>query len=1077
MSAPITFIAPPPNLHLHHANGWTIPPIDGSLGVPELYDFHYAHNPTHPVFVYAKPDGSGLVHIRFAELVPAAHRAGWFVTRITNYDHSASPHVRPCVAVLAASDTITFFTTFIGMLRAHLLMTARPTHVFVSADAAMRELLVESMKLLELDEEDKPRVAKMPVYEDIYTGTEELQLPPRPHDLDATRIIVHSSGSTSFPKPIHWNDRTCGQAAMAPWYGKRNHVGKVFAAHCVAMYHGIGINFMNWIATTGLTLAVFPPSSPATVPSFDNVWEGAVATGPAYVFAPPVFFEIWGQDLQKVTFLKRLEGGLVFGGAPLSKATGHYLAEEGCTLYSLYGITEAGVLCSFFPESPGMDWEYIAINPALSTVFAPQEDGTFELIVISKPYTEIHIVNTRWDKEDAYATNDIFIPHPTSKARWKLIGRKDDQLTLSTGEKTNPTPLEVILHQDPYVAAALMFGRGRFQNGILIQLKPQFMFEVGDEGSIVKYRSLIWPSIEKMNEFAPSHSRIFKEMIIFADPSKPFSFNAKGAPRRSIVLADYDREIEALYKSVQEQIVEEHPLVWTLEASLAFVRTIVNKNLHHPAKDDDDIFECGCDSLQATWIRNTITHALRDRDPAKARSIGTNFVYEHPRISSIADFLAERPHRNYRESVQAMTAMLDKLASPGSFSRVAIPMPAGVLSSIYNTVSFYSPVKFFFPSGDVVLVTGTTGGLGAATLAKLLESSSVRKIYALNRPVKGSGKSLLERQKHAFKSKGYDGALASSSKVVLLEADITEDGLGVDTSLEREIRHSVTHIIHIAWRVDFNLTLSSYDNILKAMRTLVDLALTSPRPRRPRFIFTSSVGVLQRVPPGVSIPEKRLDDPEIAVGQGYSESKWIGEEMLHRAARETSLRPLILRVGQIAGGVNGGWNPSDWVPAIVKSSISLGCLPRFHGQCSWLPLDVAANAILELCHSIEEIDTAHLVHPRPRMSSEIFEVIGERLNLPLVPYGDWLSKLEARSLQADGEDVPALKLLDFFRAGLAKEFEGYEAFGIPLLECEVAKASSVHVRHAKPITSEDVSAWLGYWTRVGFLVRKDVLTD
>ncbi len=106
MSAPITFIAPPPNLHLHHANGWTIPPIDGSLGVPELYDFHYAHNPTHPVFVYAKPDGSGLVHIRFAELVPAAHRAGWFVTRITNYDHSASPHVRPCVAVLAASGKL-----------------------------------------------------------------------------------------------------------------------------------------------------------------------------------------------------------------------------------------------------------------------------------------------------------------------------------------------------------------------------------------------------------------------------------------------------------------------------------------------------------------------------------------------------------------------------------------------------------------------------------------------------------------------------------------------------------------------------------------------------------------------------------------------------------------------------------------------------------------------------------------------------------------------------------------------------------------------------------------------------------
>ncbi len=134
-----------------------------------------------------------------------------------------------------------------------------------------------------------------------------------------------------------------------------------------------------------------------------------------------------------------------------------------------------------------------------------------------------------------------------------------------------------------------------------------------------------------------------------------------------------------------------------------------------------------------------------------------------------------------------MTAMLDKLASPGSFSSIATPKPTGVLSSVYSAVSYYSPVKFLFPPGDVFLVTGTTGSLGAATLSKLIESKSVRKIYALNRPVKGSGKSLLERHEYAFESKGYDAALASSSKVVLLEADITEDGLGVDTSLEREV--------------------------------------------------------------------------------------------------------------------------------------------------------------------------------------------------------------------------------------------------------------------------------------------------
>lgn len=67
-----------------------------------------------------------------------------------------------------------------------------------------------------------------------------------------------------------------------------------------------------------------------------------------------------------------------------------------------------------------------------------------------------------------------------------------------------------------------MFGRGRFQNGILVQLKPQFAFDPQDDASVIKYRSLIWPSIQKMNDFAPSHSRLFKEVIYLKDGSATY---------------------------------------------------------------------------------------------------------------------------------------------------------------------------------------------------------------------------------------------------------------------------------------------------------------------------------------------------------------------------------------------------------------------------------------------------------------------------------------------------------------------------------------------------------------------------
>ena len=50
-------------------------------------------------------------------------------------------------------------------------------------------------------------------------------------------------------------------------------------------------------------------------------------------------------------------------------------------------------------------------------------------------------MNTQIDGRNAYATSDLLVPHPTKSGLWKIYGRKDDQIMLSTGEKTNPGPL------------------------------------------------------------------------------------------------------------------------------------------------------------------------------------------------------------------------------------------------------------------------------------------------------------------------------------------------------------------------------------------------------------------------------------------------------------------------------------------------------------------------------------------------------------------------------------------------------------------------------------------------------------
>jgi hypothetical protein len=47
------------------------------------------------------------------------------------------------------------------------------------------------------------------------------------------------------------------------------------------------------------------------------------------------------------------------------------------------------------------------------------------------------VLNTKIDGKDGYSTNDLMLPHPTKPGYYKVHGRADDQIMLSTGEKAS----------------------------------------------------------------------------------------------------------------------------------------------------------------------------------------------------------------------------------------------------------------------------------------------------------------------------------------------------------------------------------------------------------------------------------------------------------------------------------------------------------------------------------------------------------------------------------------------------------------------------------------------------------------
>lgn len=75
-----------------------------------------------------------------------------------------------------------------------------------------------------------------------------------------------------------------------------------------------------------------------------------------------------------------------------------------------------------------------------------------------------------------------------------------------------------------------MFGQGKFNAGVIIDPVPDFQFDCGDKQKLAEFRNLIWfvffptsagcqatdrfcrENLDRANEHAPQHSRLFKEV-------------------------------------------------------------------------------------------------------------------------------------------------------------------------------------------------------------------------------------------------------------------------------------------------------------------------------------------------------------------------------------------------------------------------------------------------------------------------------------------------------------------------------------------------------------------------------------
>ncbi|KAI5199658.1 acetyl-CoA synthetase-like protein [Aureobasidium subglaciale] len=828
--------------------------------------------------------------------------------------------------------------------------------------------------------------------------------------------LHHTSGTSSgVPKPIPQTHRAGAGVLPSLPDGK----------HCATftttpLYHGgVADAFRAW--TSGALIWLFPGKGvPITAANVIKCLDAASrSTGQGhppikYFASVPYVLQMMEADERGFKYLENMDIVGV-GGAALPAEVGDRMVSKGINLISRFGSAECGfVMSSHRDYAKDKEWQYLRSNAGAEYLtFEKNEDGLAELVI--KPGWP-HMAKS--NREDgSFATADLFALHDNVPDAWRYHSRADSQLTLVTGKKFDPAPLEGAIATADLLDDVLIFGNAQPFPGVLL-FRSKTAQDVPDQELV----QMIWPAIEKLNSGSQDHARIPKKMLVpMPVLDQPLEKSSKGTLQRSVVENRFAQDIDKAYTNMGSFNVGDVPDEKVSHVIIEMIESIVPKKAK--LADDTDLFSYGVDSVAGMQIR----YGLRQLLPQSTKQLPLNVVEDCGTVKRLAEYVVKQRHgqelSDDEDELKLMLRLVDQYSNFDNRSRLSSTNGQGRGEN---------------DKGDVVVLTGATGALGAHLLNLYRQLDSVKKVYCL---VRGADvQASTERVHKALEQRNLGGLKNDDEKVEVLQTSLGDDHLGLSSGDYERIAQDVSIVMHVAWSVNFRMRLRSFakDNIANHLLTvvsnagvtnLINLALRSGRSQPARFAYCSSVASVMAYSNGASIPEQIIGDPKAASTLGYSRSKWVAEQICSRANERSQLkgRIAIFRVGQLSGDTqNGIWNTSEAWPMMLSSVKLSGALPNLDKETlDWLPVDIAAVALMQGIASVDGSgDGAHVLHVlnehrRPTWPA-MLQWLKRRRAFDIVDPSKWVARLEAMQ-EGDGADHPAYKLLDHWKRAYAPE--------------------------------------------------------
>ena len=808
---------------------------------------------------------------------------------------------------------------------------------------------------------------------------------------DDVAYLFHTSGTSSgLPKPIPQTHRAA--VGALPRLSTPNDSFPPATFTTTPLYHGgIADLFRSW--TSGAMICIFPANqAPITAPNIGTCLEQISRLSKSQDLPPVKYFSSVPYILQMLVDsqeqLRNLqEMDLVgVGGAALPSSLGDSLVERGVNLVSRYGSAECGFLLSSHRDyDRDKEWQYLRTPSGTQFLdFEAQDDaeGTYELVV--KPGWP-HIAKT--NREDgSFATSDLFVKNAKKDGAWKYHSRKDAQLTLVTGKKFDPAPLEAsIVASSPLISEALVFGNGETYPGALI-FRSQEAEYLDDR----EFLGVVWKLVTKMNEESQEHAKLTKNMLVPmpSEASQRIEKSSKGTVLRKQVEQKFQDTIRKAYSNggEDEAFISDEKVQDTV---LETARSVVRGGEHLTAATD--LFSLGMDSLASMQIRASLRKLL----PKNSGPLSLTIVEDCGNVENLRSFIVNSRHggdetHKKRDDLTLMHQLVDR------YSKLESITPPGN-GSLETNGMFEGSQK------HVVLLTGATGALGSHVLAQLRDSPQIAQVYCLvrgathhaahERVSKALSQRGLSPLSQASTSLSTDNPATMTDKIIVLPARLSAPDLGLSSNTYANIASTTTLILHLAWSVNFRLRLAHFEtDSIASVAHLLRLARTRPK-HPPAFIFCSSTAsaIASSITP---VPEAIVDDPIAAAPLGYARAKWVGEHICGAAARQAppSLggRIAVVRVGQLSGDLERGvWNTREAWPVMLRSGVEMGSLPALRNEpLTWLAVDVAARAVVEVGLGTKNVQE----EKEGDGGLEVFHVLNEHMESTWMDLLGWLGK-------------------------------------------------------------------------------------